>query len=218
MIISEYIDYTLLSPTTTEAEIIALCQEARKSNLNSICINSCYVALAAELLIGTDVKICSTVGFPAGSASTATKIFEATNAIKEGASEIDMVINLGLLKSKNYVSVMKDISAVKTAISNIPLKVIIEISELNKNEIVKASQICSDANADFITTSTGFSKGGATFTAVKIIKKTVRDTIKIKASGGITNLEMSQKFIDIGVSRIGASPNLKLRKALLKLA
>lgn len=217
MIISEYIDYTLLSPAATEGEIITLCQEARKSNLNSICINSCYVSLAKELLLGTNVKICSTVGFPSGSASTASKVFEANNAIEEGANEIDMVINIGLLKSKNYVSVMKDISAVKAAIGKIPLKVIIEISELNKNEIVRASQICSDANADFINTSTGFSKGGATFTAVKIIKKTVKDSIKIKASGGITNLETSQKFIDIGVSRVGTSPNLKLRKALLKL-
>jgi len=217
MMISEYIDYTLLSPTTTEAEIIALCKETRKSSLNSVCINSCYVVLAAELLNSTNVKICATVGFPSGSSSTASKVFEAKNAIKEGAKEIDMVINLGLLKSKNYVSVMKDINAVKTAIGTTPLKVIIEISELNKNEIVKASQICTDANADFITTSTGLSKSGATFTAVKIIKKTVRDTIKIKASGGITNLEISQKFIDIGVSRVGASPNLKLRKALLKL-
>jgi len=215
--ISAYLDYTLLSHTATEAEIISLCNEARKSNLNSICINSCYVKLAKELLLDTDVKICSTVGFPTGSASTESKIFEAKNAINEGAHEIDMVMNLGLLKSKNYISVMKDISSVKKAIGKTILKVNIEISELNKNEIVKASQLCIDANADYIKTSTGFSKSGATFTAVKIIKKTVRDSIQIKASGDITTLEAAQKFIDIGVSRVGLSPNLKLRKALLRL-
>jgi len=142
--------------------------------------------------------------------STASKVFEAQKAVHDGADEIDMVINIGFLKSKNHVAVLKDISDVKMAIGRIPLKVILEISELSKNEIVKACEICLDAKVDFIKTSTGFSKSGATLTAVKIIKKTVRDRAKIKASGGIKDLETAQKYIDAGVSRIGTSSGVAI--------
>ncbi|GAA4811188.1 deoxyribose-phosphate aldolase [Litoribaculum gwangyangense] len=208
MNISEYIDYSLLDSTASEHDIIQLCHEAVQSNFHSICINSCYVALAKQFLEGTGVKISTVVGFPLGAASTKSKIFEAQQAINDGASEIEMVINLGLLKSRNYVSVLKDITDVKMAIGNIPLKVIIEISELNKNEIVKICEICLDARADFIKTSTGFSKNGATFTAVKMIKKIVRDNTKIVASGSIEDYETSIKFIEVGADRVETSSNI----------
>ncbi len=209
MDISNYIDYTLLKASTTEREIIDLCNEAKKNDFYSVCINSCYVALAKQVLLESSVKVSTVVGFPLGSMSTESKVFEAEKAIEDGADEIDMVINLGYLKSRNHVSVLKDISDVKLAIGKTPLKVIIEISELNKNEIIKASEICLDAKADFIKTSTGFSKSGATLTAVKIIKKTVRNRAKIKASGGITDFETTLKYIDAGADRIGTSTAIK---------
>lgn len=209
MDISNYIDYTLLKPSTTEREIIDLCNDAIENSFYSVCISSCYVSLAKQLLEDSDVKVVTIVGFPLGSMSTPSKVFEAENGIKDGADEIDMVINLGYLKSRNYVSVLKDISDVKLAIGKTPLKVIIEISELNKNEIIKASEICLDAKADFIKTSTGFSKNGATLAAVKIIKKTVRDKARIQASGGIVDFDTALKYIDAGADRIGTSTLIK---------
>jgi len=210
MNINTYIDHTLLKPTTTERDIIDLCNEAKRFQFYSVCVNSSYIPLAKQLLSKSSVKICSVVGFPLGAMSTASKVFEAQKAVHDGADEIDMVINIGFLKSKNHVAVLKDISDVKMAIGRIPLKVILEISELSKNEIVKACEICLDAKVDFIKTSTGFSKSGATLTAVKIIKKTVRDRAKIKASGGIKDLETAQKYIDAGVSRIGTSSGVAI--------
>lgn len=210
MSINQYIDHTLLKPTTTERQIIDLCNEAKKFEFYAVCVNSCYVALAKQLLSKTSIKIAAVIGFPLGASTTETKVFEAKNAINEGADEIDMVINMGFLRSKNYVAVFKDISDVKTAIGKIPLKVILEISELSKNEIVKACEICLDANVDFIKTSTGFSKSGATLTAVKIIKKIVKDGAKIKASGGIRDLETALKYIDAGADRIGTSSGVAM--------
>ena len=210
MNINAYIDHTLLKPTTTERDIIDLCNEAKRFQFYSVCVNSSYIPLAKQLLSKSSVKICSVVGFPLGAMSTASKVFEAQKAVHDGADEIDMVINIGFLKSKNHVAVLKDITDVKMAIGRIPLKVILEISELSKNEIVKACEICLDAKVDFIKTSTGFSKSGATLTAVKIIKKKVRDRAKIKASGGIKDLETAQKYIDAGVSRIGTSSGVAI--------
>ncbi len=215
MNISKHIEYTLLKPTTTEREIIDLCYEAIQNDYYGVCINSSYVALAHQLLENSPTKVCSVVGFPFGAMSTDAKVFEAKKAIEDGAEEIEMVINLGFLKSKNYVSVLKDISDVKMAIGNTTLKVILEISELNKNEIIKACEICLDANVDFIKTSSGFSKGGATLTATKIIKKTIKDAAKITASGDIEDLETSMKYLEVGVHRIGfnALLNKKTKKA-----
>lgn len=210
MKINQYIDHSLLSPSTSERDIIDLCNEAKKHQFYAVCVNSCYVPLVKQLLTKSSVKICSTVGFPLGASSTEAKVFEAKKAVEDGANEIDMVINIGLLKSKNYVAVFKDISDVKLAIGRIPLKVILEISELSKNEIIKACEICLDAKADFIKTSTGFSKGGATLTAVKIIRKTVKDQAKIKASGGIGDLETVKKYIDAGANRIGTSSGVAI--------
>ncbi len=210
MKINQYIDHTVLKPTTSERDIIDLCNEAKTHQFYSVCINSSYIPLAKQLLAKSSVKICSVVGFPLGAMATESKVFEAQKAVHDGADEIDMVINIGFMKSKNYVAVFKDISDVKMAIGKTPLKVILEISELSKNEIIKACEICMDAKADFIKTSTGFSKSGATLTAVKIIKKTVRDRAKIKASGGIRDLETALKYIDAGVDRIGTSSGVAM--------
>ncbi|MBC3847998.1 deoxyribose-phosphate aldolase [Winogradskyella echinorum] len=210
MELNRYIDHTLLKASATEAQILQLCDEAIKYNFYSVCVNSSYVAIAKEALGRSNVKICTVVGFPLGAMSTEAKIFEAKKAIEQGASEIDMVMNIGRLKSKNHVAVLKDISDVKRSIGLIPLKVILEISELSKNEIVKACEICVDAKADFIKTSTGFSKSGATLTAVKIMKKTVRDHLKIKASGGISDAETALKYIEVGVHRIGSSSGVAM--------
>jgi deoxyribose-phosphate aldolase len=210
MELNRYIDHTLLSASATEAEILTLCQEALKYNFYSVCVNSCYVPLAKQALGKSDVKVCTVIGFPLGAMSTEAKVFEAKKAIEQGASEIDMVMNIGRLKSKNHVAVLKDISDVKRAIGLIPLKVILEISELSKNEIVKACEICIDARADFVKTSAGFSKSGATLTAVKIMRKTVKDQLKIKASGGIRDAETALKYIEVGVDRIGSSSGVAM--------
>lgn len=210
MNVNQFIDHTLLKATTTERQIIDLCNEAKKFKFYAVCVNSCYVPLAKQLLAKSPVKIATVVGFPLGAMSTEAKVFEATKAVKDGAEEIDMVINVGALKSKNYMAVFKDVADVKNAIGKIPLKVILEISELSKNEIVKACEICLDANVDFIKTSTGFSRSGATLTAVKIIKKTIKDAAKIKASGGIGDLETALKYIDAGADRIGTSSGVAI--------
>lgn len=215
MSISKYIEHTLLKPTATEREVINLCQQAIDHNFHSVCVNSCYVALAKQLLDGTDIKVCTVVGFPFGGMSTEAKVFEATKAKEDGADEIDMVVNLGYLKSKNYVLVFKDIRDVKLAIGRTPLKVIIEISELNKNEVIKICEICMDAKAEFIKTSTGYSKSGATLTAVKIIKKTVKDKVKIKASGGIRDYETAIKYLEAGADRIGTSAGVSIANMTL---
>lgn len=214
MDISKYIDYTLLKATSTEREIIDLCHDAITNNYYSVCINPVYVSLAKQLLENSDVKICTVVGFPLGASSTATKVYEALKAIADGADEIEMVMNLGFLKSKNYVSVLKDIVDVKMAIKKAPLKVILEISELNKNEVIKACNICLDAKADFIKTSSGFSKSGATLTAAKIIKKTLKDSIKIQAFGDIKDFETSMKYIEAGVHRIGMCALFKTTRTI----
>lgn len=210
MNINTYIEHTLLKPSTAERQIIDLCNDAKRHQFYAVCVSSCYVSLAQQLLSESEVKIVSVVGFPLGAMSTEAKVSEAKHAVKDGADEIDMVINIGFLRSQNYVAVFKDLSDVKTAIGNIPLKVILEISELSKNEIVKACEICVDAKVDFIKTSTGFSKSGATLTAVKIIKKIVKDKAKIKASGGIKDLETAIKYIDAGADRIGTSSGVAM--------
>lgn len=205
MNLSKYIDYALLKSTATEREIIDLCHVAKKHCVNGICINSSYISFAKELLEHTDVNVSAVVGFPLGATATEAKVFEAKKAIKDGADEIDMVINLGYLKSKNYVSVLKDISSVRFAIGSTPLKVVLEISELSKNEVIKASEICLDTNVDYIKTSSGFTKSGATFTAVKMIRKTVRDEIKIIASGGVEDIDTALKYINAGVDRVSTA-------------
>ncbi|WOD43134.1 deoxyribose-phosphate aldolase [Hwangdonia lutea] len=203
MQIDNYIEYALLHPSATERDVIELCLAAQENNFRAVIVNSYYVSLATELLSKTNIKVCAPIGFPLGATATASKIYEAKQALHDGADEIEMVINQGLLKSKNYVSVLKDITDVKLAIGNTPLKVIIEISELNKNEVIRICEICLDANIDYIKTSSGFSKNGATLTTVKIIKKTVRNQIKIIAFDGIEDYETAEKYLESGADIVG---------------
>lgn len=209
MNLAHYTNYTFLKPTATERDVINICKIAKVNQYHAVTINSCYISIAKELLKDTDVKVCSLVGFPLGATSTKSKISEALNAIDDGADQIDMVINLGYLKSRNYVSVLRDISDVKRAIGDTILKVVIEISELSKNEIVKACEIALDTKADFIKTSTGFSSGGATFTAVKIMKKIIKNSAKIEASSGIEDFETAVKYLEAGADIISTSSILK---------
>lgn len=210
MNISKFIEYTVQKETINQNDIVELCNNAKQNEMYSVCVHSTFVALSKQLLAGSNVKICAIIGYPFDDASTTSKIKEATTAIKDGADEIDMVINLGFLKRKNYIAVLKDISDIKLAIGNTLLKVCIEISKLNKNEIIRVCEICLDANIDYIKTSSGFTKNSVTLTAVKIIKKTVRDAIKIKASGDINNYEIAIKYLDAGAERIGTSSILKM--------
>ena len=218
MEINKYIDHTLLKPTATEKDVINLCKEAIEYQFFSVCVNSCYVRLAKEFTRNSNVKVCSVVGFPLGASSTKSKVFEAKQAIEDGADEIDMVLNVGFLKSRNYLAVLKDIADVKNAIGRTTLKVILEISELSKNEIIKASEICLDAKADFVKTSTGFSKSGATLTAVRIMKKTVKNDAKIKASGGIRDYDTAIKYIESGADRLGTSSGIAIVSKQLSTA
>lgn len=205
MNLAKYIDYTLLKATATPADIEKLCQEARQYGFFSVCVNSSYVPLVAQLLKGTDVKVCTVVGFPLGAMSTQSKLYETSTALAEGAQEIDMVINLGLFLSGQIAKVLDEIALLKQETADKVLKVIIETCYLNDEQKRLASQICVDAGADFVKTSTGFGTGGATLADVQLIKEVVGDRAKIKASGGIRNRETALQYIDLGVSRIGAS-------------
>lgn len=211
MILNRYIDHTLLKPTATKEDIIQLCKEARQYNFFSVCVNSCYVSLAKDELKNSDVKTCSVIGFPLGAMSTESKVFEAEQALKNGADEIDMVINLGYLKSKDFDGVIKDIEAVKSTMPNKVLKVILETCYLDDEEIIKASELAIKAGADFIKTSTGFGSGGATIHAVKLMKSVADNcTVKIKASGGIRNYKTAKEFVNLGVERLGVSSGIAI--------
>ena len=208
--INRFIDHTLLKPTATESDIIKLCEEAIKYNFFSVCVNSCFVPLAKKVLSKSSVKVCTVVGFPLGAMETCSKAYEAKTAIENGADEIDMVINIGLLKSRNYNAVLNDIIKVKEATGDNILKVILETCDLTKDEIIKACELCVEAKANYVKTSTGFSKGGAQLADVKIMKKTVKDQALIKASGGIRDFETAKHFIDLGVQRLGVSAGIAI--------
>ncbi|WP_397362531.1 deoxyribose-phosphate aldolase [Olleya sp. R77988] len=209
--LSQYIDHTLLKPTATKTDILKLCKEATEHQFFSVCVNSCYVSLAKAELKDSNVKVCSVIGFPLGAMSTKAKVKETKHALKDGADEIDMVINLGLLKSKDFKAVLKDIKSVKKEMPNHVLKVILETCYLDNKELVKASQLAIEAGADFIKTSTGFGTGGATTEAVKLMKNTINNGLtKIKASGGIRDTKTALKYINIGVQRIGTSNGIAI--------
>ncbi|WP_299778630.1 deoxyribose-phosphate aldolase [uncultured Formosa sp.] len=213
MNIAKYIDHTLLKSSATVTDINTLCEEAIKYNFYSVCVNSFYVPVVKPLLAGTDVKVCTTIGFPLGAVTTETKVFETTKAIEQGAQEIDMVLNVGMLRSGDFEYVYNDVKAVKACMGDVTLKVILEISELTDAEIIKASEICLKAKADFIKTSTGFSASGATLEAVKLMKETANGQAKVKASGGIRDLETALAFIEAGADRIGASAGVAIVEA-----
>ncbi|WP_034057908.1 deoxyribose-phosphate aldolase [Lacinutrix jangbogonensis] len=211
MKLNKYIDHTLLKATATKSDIIKLCEEAKTHNFFSVCINSCYVSLAKEELKNTAIKVCSVIGFPLGAMSTNAKAEETKQALKDGADEIDMVINLGFLKSKDFDAVWKDIEAVKKEIPNNTLKVILETCYLEELEIIKASELAINSGADFIKTSTGFGTGGATLADVKLMKSIIGDCgTKIKASGGIRDTKTALEFINLGVDRIGTSNGIAI--------
>lgn len=200
----------MLAPQATVSQIRKLCEEAVKYHFASVCVNSCHVALCAELLKGTGVNVCTVVGFPLGAMSTKAKAFEAECAVADGAVEIDMVINVGALKDENWTFVEDDIRAVKKACGGKLLKVILETCLLTDDEIVRACQLSEAAGADYVKTSTGFSKGGATAEAVSLMKKTVGDRLGVKASGGIRDRESALKMIEAGASRLGCSAGVKI--------
>ncbi|MBN2256319.1 MAG: deoxyribose-phosphate aldolase, partial [Anaerolineaceae bacterium] len=201
------IDHTLLKPDATHDQIAQLCFEARKYNFASVCINPTHVKLCAELLKGSQVKVCTVIGFPLGATSPEVKVFEAQNAIQHGASEIDMVINIGALKARDLELVARDIHGVVTAghASGALVKVIIETALLTEEEKVMACLLAKEAGADYVKTSTGFSGGGATVEDITLMRQTVGPTIGVKASGGIRTREDAEKMVAAGATRIGAS-------------
>ena len=205
MDIAKYIDYTLLKATATPADIEKLCKEALEYGFYSVCVNSGYVPLAAQLLKDTDTKVCTVVGFPLGAMSTQAKLYETSVALSQEAQEIDMVLNVGLFLSGNVAKVLEEIALLKQETGDRVLKVIIETCYLNDEQKRLASQVCVDAGADFVKTSTGFGTGGATLADVQLIKEVVGDRAKIKASGGIRDKQTALQYISLGVNRIGAS-------------
>ena len=205
MDIAKYIDYTLLKATATPADIEKLCKEALQYGFYSVCVNSGYVPLAAEQLKGSKVNVCTVVGFPLGAMSTQAKLYETSVALSQGAQEIDMVLNVGLFLSGNVAKVLDEIALLKQETGDRVLKVIIETCYLNDDQKRLASQVCVDAGADFVKTSTGFGTGGATLADVQLIREVVGDRAKIKASGGIRDKQTALQYISLGVDRIGAS-------------
>lgn len=210
--LNKYFDHTLLKPEATPEQIDTLCKEATSADFYSVCVNSCYVPQVFKALSGSDVKTCSVVGFPLGACSTETKIFETKYACESGASEVDMVINVGMLKSGKHEYVQDDIAdVVKTAHSfDALVKVIIETCLLSDDEIIMACELSKAAGADFVKTSTGFNSGGAKVSDVRLMKKTVGDRLKVKASGGIRDLETVEAMIEAGADRIGASAGVQI--------
>ena len=207
---SKYIDHTLLKAFATSEEIINLCAEANKYHFASVCVNPCNVALAAKCLRGTDVKVCTVIGFPLGANTPDVKAYETTSAIANGADEVDMVINIGALKEGNLDYVYEDIKAVVDAANGVLTKVIIETCYLTKEEIVEACKLSKKAGADFVKTSTGFGTAGAKAEDVKLMRETVGPNMGVKASGGVRNKEDFEKMIEAGANRIGCSAGVAI--------
>ena len=204
MKLTSIIDHTLLAADATSAQIARLCQEAREYSFASVCVNSCRVAQARTLLEGCPVKVCTVVGFPLGAMSTRAKADETRSAVEDGADEIDMVINVGYIKDGDWDGVLDDIMAV--------LKVILETCLLTDDEIVRACRTAVRAGADFVKTSTGFSKGGATVHAVSLMRSTVGADVGVKASGGIRDAESARAMVEAGASRLGCSAGVAIAK------
>lgn len=206
-----FIDHTLLKPDTTKEQIDKIVKEAKESQFASVCINPYWVSYCSDKLKGTEVKVCTVIGFPLGAATTETKVFETENAIKNGATEIDMVINIGALKSGDFNTVLEDITAVVNASGEAALtKVIIETALLTNEEKIKACELAKQAKADFVKTSTGFSGGGATVEDITLMRETVGSEMGVKASGGVRDRESTEAMIAAGATRIGASAGVKI--------
>ena len=210
MELAQYIDHTLLKPQAARADIEKLCQEARLYRFCSVCVNPYWVSFCKKQLAGSDVKVCTVIGFPLGANTTETKVFEAKKALQDGADELDMVVNLGALKSGDWDTVLSDIQAVRNAGKNFILKVIIETSVLTDEEKVKVCQLAEKAGADFVKTSTGFTGGGATVADVALMRKTVGEKVQVKASGGIRTRDDFDAMLAAGATRLGASAGVKI--------
>jgi deoxyribose-phosphate aldolase len=210
--ILSHVDHTLLLQTTTWPEIMALCDDAIKYKTASVCIPPIYVARAKEY-VGDRLAICTVIGFPNGNMTTAAKVFETSDAIANGADEIDMVINIGTLKNKEYTYVLEEIKAIKQACGNHILKVIIETCLLTEEEKIIMCDLITKSGADYIKTSTGFSNAGATLEDIALFAKHVGPNVKIKAAGGIANFDDAEKFINLGADRLGTSRLVKLMKS-----
>lgn len=211
----KYIDHTYLKPQASLEDIRRICDEAKKFKTASVCVNPSYIEFVAQQLAGTDVTPCCVVAFPLGACTPEVKAFEAFDAVQHGAREVDMVINIGAVKSGNWKLVKRDIEAVVNAVKGrAKVKVIIETCLLTDEEKVKACAVAKLAGADFVKTSTGFSTGGATFHDVELFAKHVKPGVKIKAAGGISSLDDAEKFIELGASRLGTSRVVKIVKKL----
>ena len=211
MQLNQYIDHTILKANATRADVEKLCEQAREYGFASVCINTCYVPLAAELLAGSGVKVCCVVGFPLGAMSTPAKAFETSWAVEHGAQEVDMVINVGAMVSADEQTVLGDIEAVvQAAHPRAIVKVILENCLLSDEQKIRACELCVQAGAEFVKTSTGFSTGGATVEDVVLMKKAVNGKAKVKAAGGIRTREDALAMIEAGADRIGASAGIAI--------
>ncbi|WP_047981454.1 deoxyribose-phosphate aldolase [Ornithinibacillus contaminans] len=209
--IASYIDHTVLKPETTKETILQIVKEAKEYEFASVCVNPHWVPFCYDYLKDTNVKVCTVIGFPLGATSTATKVFETKQAISDGATEVDMVINIGELKANNDAFVKQDIQAVVEAAKGKALtKVIIETSLLTEDEKVRACQLAKEVGADFVKTSTGFSGGGATVADITLMRKTVGPDMGVKASGGVRDLASAEAMINAGATRIGASAGVDI--------
>jgi len=205
-------DHTLLKATAVEADIRKLCDEARTYRFASVCVNPCWVPLCSQLLQGSEVLVCTVIGFPLGANATAVKVQEAALAVKEGAGEVDMVLNVGWALEGRWDAVEADILRVRQAAGSVPLKVILEICYLSDDQVVRACQAASAAGAVFVKTSTGFGTAGATPDHVRLMKKTIKTGMKVKASGGIRTLSDTLILLEAGADRIGASASVAIVK------
>ena len=210
MLSTKLFDHTILKADATRKDVKRVCDEAMAYSFCSVCVNSYYVPYVANLLHGSDVKICSVVGFPLGAMSTRAKALEAKIAVMDGADEIDMVINIGALKDRDYSVVLEDIKAVKEACGENVLKVIIETCLLTDDEKVKACELAKEAGADFVKTSTGFGSAGAKVEDVRLMRETVGPDMGVKASGGIHDKEFAKELVDAGANRLGTSATIEI--------
>lgn len=211
MKLNKYIDHTLLKPESSKQQIIALCEEAKQYDFASVCVNPTHIALCKKELEGTNVKVCTVIGFPLGANTSETKAFETKDAIAKGAQEIDMVLNIGALIEGDYQLVKEDIKAVHDAANGTLVKVIFETCLLTNEQIVKACQICMEVGVEYVKTSTGFNKAGATFENVKLMSDTVKGVCLVKAAGGVRSYDDAVKMIEeCGASRLGTSSGVKI--------
>lgn len=212
MELNKYIDHTNLKPDATREDIKKLCDEAIKYKFATVCVNPCYVELAKDLLKESNVDICTVIGFPLGASHVRTKEYEAIIAIENGADEIDMVINIGALKDKDYDYIKEEIESVREVLEGRILKVIIETCYLTDDEIRKITEICNETFVNFIKTSTGFGVRGASIHDIEVINEVKNDLLEVKASGGIKSYEQANEFIKLGVTRIGTSSGVEIMK------